>query len=105
MGNRYDTSELDGLTAWAQHAAEALNLEPLEAHDIDTVLAAATHASTGLVRPAGPVAMYLAGLLVATNQAPDVSTACRMVGRLMDIPELMLNLDDVEHTPQSFPDR
>ena len=24
MGNRYDTSELDGLTAWAQHAAEEL---------------------------------------------------------------------------------
>ena len=105
MGNRYDSSELDTLTAWAQHAAEQLKLPPLNHDEVKTVLAAAGHASTGLVRSAGPVAMYLAGLLVSTGQAPDVATACAMVGRLMDIPELLLDTDDVEHAPQSLPER
>lgn len=103
MGNRYDVSELDRLTSWAQQAAQRLQLKPLAPADVELVLSSAAQASTGLVRSAGPVAMYLAGLLVASGQAPDVSTACRMVGRLMAIPELMI--DDVEHPPKGFPDR
>ena len=105
MGKQYDTSELHGVTAWAQHAAQQLQLEPLTPHDVELVLSAAARASNGLVRSAGPVAMYLAGLLVSTGQAPDVATACRMVGRLMAIPELLVDTDDVEHTQQGFPDR
>lgn len=104
MGNRYDTSELDGLTAWAQHAAEELGLQPLKPDDVDAVLTAASQASTGLVRSAGPVAMYLAGLLVSTGQASDVAIACQMVGRLMDIPNLMRITDNTEHTVQGFSD-
>ncbi|MFD6813051.1 DUF6457 domain-containing protein [Enteractinococcus coprophilus] len=104
MGNRYDISKFDELTAWAQHAAEQLRLKPLTQNDVDAVLTAASQASTGLVRSAGPVAMYLAGLLVSTGQAPDVATACQMVGRLMDIPNLMVATDDGKHTVQGLSD-
>mgnify|MGYP007082235993 CR=1 FL=1 len=104
MGNRYDASKFDELTAWAQHAAEQLQLKPLTQNDVDAVLTAASQASTGLVRSAGPVAMYLAGLLVSTGQAPDVATACQLVGRLMDIPSLTAGNNGVEHTVQGLSD-
>lgn len=98
MANHYDAAKCQQLRAWAHHAAETLHLEPLDDHDVDAVLAAAAQASSGMVRSAGPVAMYLAGLLLGTGQAPDVTTACQMVGRLMDIPNLALDTHDVEHT-------
>ena len=104
MGNQDDTSDLAELTAWAQHAAEELGLEPLKPADVDAVLAAAWQVSTGLVRSAGPVAMYLAGLLVSTGQAPDVATACQMVGRLLNIPNLMLTTDNTQHPVQGLQD-
>src|SRR5699024_9053785 len=104
MGNQDDTSDLAELTAWAQHAAEELGLEPLKPADVDAVLSAAWQVSTGLVRSAGPVAMYLAGLLVSTGQAPDVATACQMVGRLLDIPSLTAGNNGVKHTVQGLSD-
>lgn len=100
MANRYDPGKLTELTDWAQQAAEALNLEPLSAHDIDTVLSESARASADLVRSAGPVAMYLAGTLVATGQAADVGSACRIVRELMST----LGADEVQHQPQSTRD-
>lgn len=79
MANRYDPGKLDELADWAQNAAETLNLEPLSAHDIETVLSESARASAEFVRSAGPVAMYLAGSLVAAGQASDIVSACRMV--------------------------
>lgn len=102
--DRDHDTKLSELTAWTQQAAQKLSLKPLEEHDISTVLAAASQASAGLVRSAGPVTMYLAGLLFATGQATDVATACQMVGRLMDIPELTVGLDEGKDPRQSLPD-
>lgn len=104
MSYRDNAVELAELTAWAQQAAEALSLQPLAQDDVEMVLSASAQASAGLVRSAGPVAMYLAGLLVATGQAPDVATACQTVGRLMHIPELATGTSEVEHTPKSIQD-
>lgn len=104
MVNRYNPTDLAELTVWAQQAAEALSLNPLEQREIEIVLDSATQVSAGFVRAAGPVAMYLAGLLVATGQAADVATACRMVGRLMNVPNLSLGLHTIEHTTQGLPD-
>lgn len=104
MANRYDPTELAELTVWAQQAAETLSLKPLDPDEIDIVLASAAHASTGLVRAAGPVAMYLAGLLVSSGQATDVATACRLVGRLMDITELTVSPHEIEHPEQGILD-
>lgn len=104
MANRYNPTELAELTAWAQQAAETLSLKPLDQHEIDVVLDSAAQVSAELMRAAGPLAMYLAGLLVATGQAADVATACRMVGRLMNITDVSISLDEVEHTAQGFSD-
>lgn len=104
MANQYQAAQLAELTAWAHDAAQQLKLEPLAPQDIDCVLSAAAQASAGLVRSAGPVAMYLAGVLVATGQAPDVASACRLVGQLLAIPRLSGFVHDVEHTPQRVSD-
>ena len=69
MANRYDPTELAELTAWAQQAADTLSLKPLETGEIEIVLASAAQVSAGLVRSAGPVAMYLAGVLLAKGHA------------------------------------
>lgn len=86
MANR--PPQLEELTDWAQQAAQALELEPLDQDDVEAVLALASRASAGLVRPAGPVTMYLAGVLLARGLAPDVPSACQLVGSIMEIPEL-----------------
>jgi hypothetical protein len=99
MVNQYDATEMVELTAWAQQAAEQLGLEPLKQQDVDVVLSTAADFSTELVRPAGPVAMYLAGVLFARGQAPDVETACELVGGLLHDPELTGMPHDVKHTP------
>ena len=104
MANRYNPTELAELTAWAQQAAETLSLKPLDQHEIDVVLASAAQVSAGLVRAAGPVTMYLAGLLVASGQAADVATACRMVGRLVNVTDLSIMPNEVKHTVQGLPD-
>src|SRR5690625_4029439 len=102
MANHDDAAEHQLLTAWAQRAAETLELEPLDDHDVSSVLAAATAASAGLVRSAGPVAMYLAGLLLATGHASDVDGACRMAGRYLGIRELAAH--GLKHPPQDIAD-
>jgi hypothetical protein len=99
MVNQYDATEMGELTAWAQQAAEHLGLEPLEQQDVDVVLSAAADFSAELVRPAGPVAMYLAGVLLARGRAPDVEAACELVGGLLHGPELTRSPHDVKHTP------
>lgn len=86
MGRRYNAVELEEFTAWVQQAAAELGIEPLEAADVAMILASAAEVSGALVRSAGPVAMYLAGFLVATGQAADVAAACRMVNRFMTDP-------------------
>jgi len=97
MVNQYDATEMAELTAWAQQAAEHLGLEPLKQQDVDVVLSAAADFSTELVRPAGPVAMYLAGVLFARGRVPDVEAACELVGRLFHDPELTGMPHDVKH--------
>src|SRR5699024_7313985 len=104
MGNQDDTPDLAGLTAWAQHAAEELGLEPLKADGVDAVLAAAWHVSTGSVRSARPVATHLAGLWGSPARAPDVATARPMVGRLLNSPNRMLTTDNAQHPVQRLPD-
>jgi|SRR5690625_1006860 len=98
MVNQYDATEMAELTAWAQQAAEHLGLEPLKQQDVDVVLSAAADCSAQMVHPVGPVAMYLAGMLFARGQAPDVEAACELVGSLLHDPELTSIPDDVKHT-------
>lgn len=65
----------------AQHAARALNLAPLDAATIEAVQMAAAQASDNLVRAAGPVTMFLAGVLMAQGRAKDLATACELVNQ------------------------
>lgn len=104
MANRCSKAPREELSQWAAHAAEQLALTPLQSHDVDKILSAAANISTGFVRSAGPVAMYFAGLLVATGQAANVHTACRLVARLMELPDLPIEPNNVQHTPQGIAD-
>lgn len=104
MAKHYETAALQELTDWAQQAAETLELEPLEERDVRIVLSEAAQASAALVRPAGPVAMYLAGLVFATERAADVRAACRIVDRLLHDPGLSGGANETEHRPQRIRD-
>lgn len=103
MTYRYEAEDRE-LTAWAHQTASALGLEPLEKCELDLVLSSAAQVSSELVRSAGPVAMYLAGLLVATGRASDVSGACRMVGSVIRTPEVIARLNEFEDSPERIRD-
>lgn len=104
MAKHYEAAALQELTDWAQQTAKALELEPLEERDVRIVLSEAAQTSAALVRSAGPVAMYLAGLVFATGRAADVDAACRMVDRLLRDPGLSGGANETEHRPQRIRD-
>lgn len=91
MSTHQTTPESADLTAWARRAAHRLGVTPLRERDVETVLTAASRASSGLVRSAGPVTMYLAGILLSSGQASDVASACRMAGDLMAIADPLVS--------------
>ena len=98
MANRPQGTDVAAVTAWAHQATETLGLQPLTQEDVTTVLKAGSQAAAGLTRSAGPVAMYLAGVLLAKGHAENVAAACQMIGRLMDIPELSGGIDNTDNT-------
>lgn len=85
MGHTYDTGRVVAARAWAGRAAARSGAAELSEGDIERILLAAGRASECIARPAGPVAMLLAGRLLREGAAGDPAEAVARALHLLGV--------------------